>query len=100
MVFFRQKIQSTRDHVATHTIHARAHAYSPQRGHNIANIASLELAMQVVFDHAKSQLPEAIAKRVLERCFLTGAPTFKDHPVLPQRALSVLPSIRLWGGFD
>jgi hypothetical protein len=34
---------------------------------NMKSIASLELAMQVVFDHAQSQLPNAIAKRVLNR---------------------------------
>ena len=39
---------------------------------NYECIVSLELAMQVVFDHAKSQLPEAIAKRVLERWQFRG----------------------------
>jgi len=33
LVFFRQTIRSTRDQIATHKIHARAHAYSPQRCH-------------------------------------------------------------------
>jgi len=34
---------------------------------NLQSIVSLELAMQVVFDHAQSQLPNAITKRVINR---------------------------------
>ena len=39
---------------------------------NYESIVALEFAMQVVYDHAKSQLPESIAKRVLERCRFCG----------------------------
>jgi len=50
---------------------------------NLQSIASLELAMQVVFDHAQLQLPDAIAKRVLNRWkWARGA----DHQPAPHPA--------------
>ena len=39
---------------------------------NIESSVSLELALQTVFDHAKSQLPDAIAKRVIQRWQFRG----------------------------
>ena len=47
---------------------------------NYESIVALELAMQVVFDHAKSQLPEAITKRVLKRWFYDGRPDTQGPP--------------------
>ena len=47
---------------------------------NNESIAALEHAMQVVFDHAKSQLPEAITKRILERWRFLGRADFQGPP--------------------
>jgi len=45
-----------------------------------AILLSLELAMQVVFDHAQSQLPGAIAKRVLNRWKWAGGADNQGTP--------------------
>ena len=52
---------------------------------NMESIVSLELAMQVVFDHAQSQLPDAIAKRVINRWRFDGGAD-KQGPPRPATA--------------
>ena len=47
---------------------------------NMTSIASLEFAMQVVFDHAQSQLPDAIAKRVVNRWRWAGGADSQGPP--------------------
>jgi hypothetical protein len=49
------------------TIDSSIQIYHPVfSANNYESSVSLELALQTVFDHAKSQLPDAIAKRVTE----------------------------------
>jgi len=51
---------------------------------NYDSIVTLEIALQTVFDHAKSQMPESIAKRVIHRWQFRGHGdnSHSDRPAL------------------
>jgi len=53
---------------------------------------ALEFALQVVFDHAKSQLPEAVRPRVIQRWQLRGHGNNLHSSLPAARAASTQPS--------
>ena len=58
----------------THSTIGFARAVIPYRADE-----AFEIALQLVFDHAKSQLPEDVQKRVIQRW------QFRGHAIKPQR---------------